>query len=255
MRLDKYLFENGYTESRMKAQKLIESGCVAVDQKTVLKASFDLSKGAEIKIIGNPLPYVSRGGLKLKGAQDLFGLHFEHKIACDIGASTGGFTDVLLKGGADLVFAVDCGTGQLHSSLQNHPKVRNLEGINARYLSYETIGCFCDLVVTDVSFISQSYIYESVVKILKPGGEFISLIKPQFEAGRAFVGKGGLVRDTKVRKNVILNLIEKAEKSELYCKSVARSPIDGGDGNAEYLAYFIYKNPQNFNLSLVNEIL
>ncbi|MGM9637304.1 MAG: TlyA family RNA methyltransferase [Eubacteriales bacterium] len=247
MRIDKYLAEKGFAESRQKAKGLIAGGFVLLNGKVVTKDSIEVGDSDEIEITGTDLPYVSRGGLKLEGAKKAFGLDFAHKIACDVGASTGGFTDVLLRGGADRVYAIDCGRGQLHKSLLADPRVVNLESLNIRDLTPQTLGEKCDLAVSDLSFISQTYLYPVLPLILKEGGELVSLIKPQFEAGKGKVGKGGIVKDPKIHREVIKGLIKAAAECELYIRDLAPSPIRGGDGNTEFLAYFSYKVPFSFD--------
>lgn len=255
MRIDKYLAEKGLSESRQKAKGLIAGGFVLVNGRAVRKDSFDVSDSDEVVITGNDLPYVSRGGLKLEGAKKAFGLDFAHKIACDIGASTGGFTDVLLRGGAERVYAIDCGRGQLHKSLQDNPRVINMESLNIRDLTPHTLGEFCDLAVSDLSFISQTHLYPVLPFILKEGGELVSLIKPQFEAGKGNIGKGGIVKDPKIHREVIVGLIRAAADQELYIRDLAPSPIRGGDGNTEFLAYFRYKIPFSFDSEKIDSCI
>lgn len=239
MRIDTYLALSGRAPSRSRAQAMIESGVVFQNGYPVKKASSEVKDGDEISIEGAPPPYVGRGGLKLEAALDAFRVDAEDKTAADIGASTGGFTDCLLKRGAAKVYAVDSGRGQLHSSLLNDSRVISLEGLNARTLSAEALGERCDIVVMDVSFISQTLLYGAVDSILKDDGVFISLIKPQFEAGRAFVGKNGIVKDESAHIAVIRRVIDTAGAFRLRCRGVIRSPVRGGDGNREYLALFL----------------
>ena len=195
------------------------------------------SRECEIKI-ENPSKYVSRGGIKLEAAIFSFQPEIQNKVALDLGASTGGFTDCLLQNGASRVYAVDVGHGQLDPVLLKNPKVCSLEGTNARTLTPEMTGELCDLAVSDLSFISQALIYPAVRANVKTGGIFISLIKPQFEAGKEHIGKGGIVRDRKIHVKVIENLFLAAEAEELYPEALIPSPIEGGDGNREYLALF-----------------
>lgn len=239
MRIDKYLAQSGLCESRSKALRLIEAGLVQVNGNVVTKPSFDLSEGAEVKLLGTDCPYVSRGGLKLKGALDAFGIDPSGAVCADVGSSTGGFTDCLLRGGAVKVYAIDSGSDQLHHSLRSDPRVVVMEGCNARSLSPELLGERVDLVVTDVSFISQTLLHEPIASIMNDGGIFISLIKPQFEVGRAKLGKGGIVKLASHRHMAAHSVIASAASAGLGCRAVVPSPITGGDGNVEYLALFV----------------
>jgi 23S rRNA (cytidine1920-2'-O)/16S rRNA (cytidine1409-2'-O)-methyltransferase len=240
MRIDKYLAIKGLAKSRESAQRLIEAGLVTVGGSFVKKPSFEISEDSppEIKITGETIRYVSRGGLKLESALDAFKIGVEGLDAVDIGASTGGFTDCLLKNGAARVRAVDVGRSQLDPKLAADPRVISFEGMNARYLTPDDIGGECDIVVCDVSFISLGLIIPAVKRILKPEGKFIALIKPQFEAGKANIGKNGIVRDRNIHVEVILLIIEEAQLNSLYCFGIAPSPITGGDGNREYVSAF-----------------
>ena len=239
MRADKFLFEKGLAKSRSHAAALIKDG-VCIRNKRIEKPSQDIAEDTpteDIKI-KNPSKYVSRGGIKLEAALSLFQPEIHGKIALDLGASTGGFTDCLLQNGALRVYAVDVGHGQLDSSLQKDPRVISLEGTNARTLTPDMTGEICDLAVSDLSFISQALIYPAVRANVKDGGIFISLIKPQFEAGKEHIGKGGIVRDRRIHVKVIESLFALAEQAELYPEKLIPSPIEGGDGNREYLALF-----------------
>ena len=238
MRLDVHLVENNYYESRKKASDAIKEGCVSVGGRIASKPSEEY-RGEEIKIIKTHLGYVGRGGLKLEKALEEFGVDPKSKICADIGSSTGGFTDVLLRRGAKKVYAVDSGRDQLHPSLRSDPRVVVMEGKNARYLERTEFGDGVDLIVLDVSFISQTLIHESAGKILKDGGEFVSLIKPQFECGREGLGKNGVVKDGKVREKTVDRVVFSAERSGFKHIGTIVSPVKGGDGNVEYLAYFI----------------
>ncbi len=238
MRADLYLAANGFCESRSKAAAFIDGGCVFVNGECVTKASFDIKDGDAVEIRGRAIPDVSRGGLKLRGAFEAFGVRCKDLVCIDIGASTGGFTDVLLKNGASKVYAVDCGRGQLHRLLASDPRVVNIEGFNARELTVGALGQKCDMAVMDVSFISQTLLHAAVRGVLKENGIFISLIKPQFEVGKQNLGKGGIVKDKKARKTAVLSVISSAEQNGLYLAGIAISPIKGGDGNTEYTALF-----------------
>ena len=239
MRADKFLFEKGLAKSRTHAAALIKDG-VCVKNKRIEKPSQDIADDTPIGDIRieNPSRYVSRGGVKLEAAIFSFKPEIKGKVALDLGASTGGFTDCLLQNGALRVYAVDVGHGQLDLSLQNDPRIISLEGTNARTLTPAITGEICDIAVSDLSFISQALIYPAVRANVKDGGIFISLIKPQFEAGKEYIGKGGIVRDRRVHIKVIESLFASAEQAELYPERLIPSPIEGGDGNREYLALF-----------------
>ena len=243
MRLDVFMTENGYCESRKKSSDLIKNMQVYVDGRCVKKPSFDVSEQANIEIKGDVCAFVGRGGLKLLGAIEAFSLDFQDMICADIGSSTGGFTDCMLQHGAKKVFAIDSGKDQLHPKLRADARVVCMEGVNARYLESDMLGEKCDIATMDVSFISQTLLYESTSNILKDGGLFVSLIKPQFEAGREGVGKNGIVKDEKVRQSVIENITNIASRYGFERIGLADSPIYGGDGNKEYLALFRYNEP------------
>lgn len=238
MRLDVALTTRGLVASRTEAQNLIKSSQVQVDGKIVVKSSFDVSEDANIAIIGETCPYVSRGGYKLQAALEAFKVVPENRVCLDIGASTGGFTDCLLQHGASFVYAVENGHGQLHQSLSNHPNVCSLEHYNARELSKKDFPRPITLAVMDVSFISQTLILPALAQVLEPGAALITLIKPQFEVGRAHISKGGVVKDKAARKNAVDTVVAFAEQIGLSYKGIITSPILGGDGNEEYLAYF-----------------
>jgi len=250
MRVDVYLAAAGYTPSRKKAQDLIDAGAVKIDGETVKKASASVNETVEHEVvIEQVFPYVSRGGVKLRAALDAFKINVSCKRAVDVGSSTGGFTDCLLQRGASKVIAVDSGTGQLHESLRADPRVRSVEGFNARDISPETIGEICDMAVCDLSFISQTYIIDNVYSVLKDGGIFITLIKPQFECGKEALSKGGIVKDKKQHRKAVEKVLEFAKTSGFSAVDIMRSPIEGGDGNKEFLACFI----KNGGLSAVTE--
>ncbi len=244
MRLDVYLYQNGIAPSRQKAQELIAKGEISVNGKMASKPSLVVEETDEIALVGQGLRYVSRGGEKLEAALDAFTIDVTDFVACDIGASTGGFTDCLLQRGAGKVFCVDSGKEQLHPSLQKDARVVKMEQCNARYLRAKDLGQKCDIVVMDVSFISQTQLYETVCDLLKEDGYFVSLIKPQFEAGRAALTKKGVVKEEKDRLRVIETIREKAQAHGLFCQRVIPSPIRGGDGNIEYLAVFLKRKEQ-----------
>lgn len=238
MRLDLYLKENGFFESRKKAADAIKEGCVKVGGKLADKPSLEI-EGQEVTVTGSPLKYVGRGGLKLEHALDSFGIDVKDAVCADIGSSTGGFTDVLLTRGAKYVYAIDSGSDQLHPRLREDERVCVMERTNARTLDRTKFGEGVDVVTLDVSFISQTLIHRSVSEILKDGGVFISLIKPQFECGRASIGKNGIVRSGSDREYAVSKVIESAKAYSLEHRATAVSPIRGGDGNVEFLALFV----------------
>lgn len=236
-RLDQLVYELGFTESRERAKTTIMSGIVYVNGQKVDKPGTPVDPEARIEVRGNALPYVSRGGFKLEKALKVFPVDPTGKVCIDCGASTGGFTDVLLKNGAGKVYAVDVGYGQLAWSLRTDERVVNLERTNVRYISEEQIPEPLDLAVMDVSFISIKLVIPAVGKLLKDGADYICLIKPQFEAGKEEVGKKGVVRDPAVHLSVIRSFMEFVEDSEFTMMGLDYSPIKGPEGNIEYLAW------------------
>jgi len=242
MRLDRYLVAANIATGREKAKELIEAGAVKVNGIIIMKASAEANDGDEVTIDESRLPkFVGRGGLKLEGALEAFGIDVTGLTCVDIGASTGGFTDCLLMRGAKKVYAVDCGSGQLAPKLLGDERVVSIENFNAREMTEDTLGEKCDLAVMDVSFISQTLIYPAVTRVLKDGGRLVSLIKPQFEAGREGLGKGGIVKSRSVRQNTVDKVLKAAFSYGLTAGEVIESPIKGGDGNTEYLAAFVYR--------------
>lgn len=244
MRADVYLVQHGGVASRTRAQRLIEDGCVLLDGCKLLRAHTDVDETVEHRLeIVDLLPFVGRGGLKLDGALDAFAVDCSGRVGLDIGASTGGFTDCLLQRGATRVFAVDSGSGQLAAALRKDARVINIENCNARYLCAEMLGGSfpargADIIVMDVSFISQTFILPAIAQLLASDGDAITLIKPQFEVGRSKIGKGGIVRDAAARKDCITAVLRCAETVGLFSVGLIRSPIEGGDGNVEYLVHF-----------------
>ena len=228
------MVERALAETRQRAQALILAGEVQVDGRTIIKAGTMIVEDAAITVRA-PLKYVSRGGLKLEGALDAFRVEPRDKICADIGASTGGFTDCLLQRGAVRVYAIDVGYGQLAWKLRNDPRVVVMDRVNARFL--ESLPEPIDLAVMDASFISLTLLFPVVKTLLQPRGEIIALIKPQFEAGRAQVGKGGIVRDARVHRAVIAKIAECAHENDLHVRGVCRSPIQGADGNVEFFIH------------------
>lgn len=243
MRIDVYMTENGLAESRSRAQAMIAEGFVLLNGKEVKKPSVIVNDGDTVTVTER-LRFVSRGGEKLLGAIKEFSPEIEGMICVDIGASTGGFTDCLLQHGAMKVYAVDSGTDQLHPSIAQDPRVVKMEKTNARALTWEMLGEKCDLAVMDVSFISQTLLYPAVKSVLKENGRFISLIKPQFETNAKSLGSGGILRDPKTRQRAVDGVLKEAERQGLKLISIIPSPITGGDGNTEYLAYFTVNNTQ-----------
>lgn len=237
MRIDVYLFSHGYCKSREEARKLIKSNYVKCGGTVIDKPSYDVTDGIELEVI-NPFKYVSRGGDKLEAALESFKIDVKGCVCADIGASTGGFTDCLLQNGAVRVYAIDSGKEQLDGKLKSDARVISMENVNARYLRSDDLAEMCDVCVVDVSFISQTLIHPSVNEILKDGGYFITLIKPQFEAGKQNIRKGGIVKDEKAREFAKDKVISSAQLNNLEFIGCITSPIKGGDGNIEYLALF-----------------
>ncbi len=240
MRADLFLTEKGYAPSRKKAQILIDEGKVSVDGCILKKASQQIDDREHTVSIEqcDEVRYVGRGGLKLEAALDAFGIDVRSKTALDIGASTGGFTDCLLQRGAARVYAVDAGVGQLDASLLANPAVVSIEKLNARNLSPEHIeNAHVDLLVMDVSFISATYIIPQFPALMAENSEAVCLVKPQFEVGRAMIGKGGIVRDKEAHADAIKRVCACAERVGLSPVALIPSPIEGGDGNREFLLH------------------
>ncbi len=238
MRIDAFLFENGYTESRNEAKTFILNGAVSVNGRVVLKPSFSVSEGDDIQLDRASKKYVSRGGLKLEEAIRVFKIDIQDKLAIDVGASSGGFTDCLLQNGVEHVIALDVGSGQLVSSIRNDPRVTVYENFNARYMTRNDLSYVPNLAVMDVSFISATYIIPAIYEVLSCGADFICLIKPQFEVGKEGLSKGGIVKDDKIRESAIRKVTDFATFHGFKVISVIKSPISGGDGNVEFLAHF-----------------
>jgi 23S rRNA (cytidine1920-2'-O)/16S rRNA (cytidine1409-2'-O)-methyltransferase len=236
-RLDVALVERGLVESRAKAQSLIMARRILVNGKHVDKAGALVSTDDDVAIEALEHPWVGRGGMKLAHALQRFGIDVRGKVCADVGASTGGFTDVLLKNGAAKVYAIDVGYGQLDASLRNDARVVNREKVNARYLTASDFEEAVDVVSIDVSFISLKLILPAVATFLR--GELVALIKPQFEVGKGDVGKGGIVRDEAKRAAAVESVVAFARESGYEVKGVIESPIKGAEGNVEYLVYAI----------------
>lgn len=237
-RLDVILVNRGYAPSREKAKAIIMSGNVYVNGQKEDKAgtAFDESK-IQLEVRGHTLKYVSRGGLKLEKAMDVWGLSLEGRICMDIGASTGGFTDCMLQNGAAKVYSVDVGHGQLAWKLRNDERVVCMEQTNFRYMVRDDIADELDFASVDVSFISLTKILIPARNLLKPGGEMVCLIKPQFEAGREKVGKNGVVREPEIHREVIEKIVDYADSIGFQVLHLDYSPIRGPEGNIEYLVH------------------
>ena len=244
-RLDVALVERGLVDTRSKAQSLIMARRVLVNGQFVDKAGANVAADDEVRVAELEHPWVGRGGMKLAHAVAQFAIDLEGKVCADIGASTGGFTDVMLKHGAAKVYAVDVGYGQLDVSLRNDPRVVNREKVNARYLQPENFDEAIDFVSIDVSFISLKLILPAVAGFLR--GELVALIKPQFEVGKHEVGKGGIVRDDAKRQAAIDGVVACARELGFEVKGVIESPIKGAEGNIDYLMNAVtVKNTVNF---------
>ncbi|KRE69366.1 TlyA family RNA methyltransferase [Paenibacillus sp. Soil750] len=238
-RLDLLLLEQGYFESREKAKAAIMAGLVFADEEPADKAGMKISRKAVLKVKGALHPYVSRGGLKLEKALKHFDIDLHDAVMLDIGASTGGFTDCALQNGAASVYAVDVGYNQLDWSLRNDERVHVMERTNFRYTKLEDLnGPRPSFASIDVSFISLRIILPPLKEILGDQGHVVALIKPQFEAGREKVGKSGVVRDTDVHIDVLTTVLSFAEELGFRLKGLTYSPITGGEGNIEFLAYW-----------------
>ena len=238
MRLDSFLADNGACDSRTDAKNFILAGAVNVNGKVVKKPSFEVSGTEDIRVDKSSKKYVSRGGLKLEGAFQAFNIDPKGAIAIDIGASSGGFTDCLLQKGAVRVIAVDSGYGQIAEKLRFDERVTVIENYNARYMKPSDFVFTPTLAVMDVSFISAKLIIPAVYHVLADNGIFVCLIKPQFEVGRAGLNKKGIVKNDTLRKSAVDDVTSFASHIGFSTVSIIESPILGGDGNVEYLAYF-----------------
>lgn len=239
-RLDKMLVDRGLAETRAKALGLIMAGQVLVNGKAVTKAGAPVGDDSAITLAPHS-EFVGRGALKLEAAIDAFRVDVKGMRAIDVGSSTGGFTEVLLKHGADKVYAVDVGHGQLHWRLRNNPRIICLEGINARFITRDHVPEPCDMAVFDVSFISLRLVIPPVLELLKEQACLIALIKPQFEAGRHQVGRGGIVKDPAVQESVIAGMLAFFQELSLSASGVIPSPVKGARGNQEYLIHAVRK--------------
>lgn len=247
IRLDKLLLDRGLAGSRERAQALILAGHVLVHEQKVEKAGTQVDDDCEVRILGATHPYVSRGGLKLERALRQWTIDVADKVCLDVGASTGGFTDCLLQNGAVRVIAVDTGYGQMHYTIRQNPSVRLLERTNARYLKRQDIGEAVDFIAMDVSFISATLVLPAVLASAFPessesrsGRQIVVLVKPQFEVGREFVGKGGIVRDESAQIAAVEKVKGALVSSGVGSTDVIESPIRGAEGNREFLLYGLF---------------
>lgn len=257
-RIDNLLVIKKIIDSREKAKKYIMAGVVYANGERVDKPGTKVPIESNIVVKGNPIPYVSRGGLKLEKALNTFSLQIKDKIAFDVGASTGGFTDCMLKNGVKKVYAIDVGYGQLDWKLQNDKRVIVMDRTNIRYLEKKDIGEFANLVSIDVSFISLKLVLPKVKELTTEDVDIIALIKPQFEAGREKVGKKGVVRDIKVHKEVIKEIYDFCLSIGLNFEALTFSPVKGAEGNREYLAHIVKNKVNEFDIlkqieTVVNE--
>ncbi|WP_077367667.1 TlyA family RNA methyltransferase [Anaerosalibacter sp. Marseille-P3206] len=236
-RVDILLADKKLVESREKGKRLIMAGIVYVDGKRVDKPGEKVDINSVISIKGNPIPYVSRGGLKLEKAIDFFDLNLKNKVCIDIGASTGGFTDCMLQNGAKRVYAIDVGYGQIDWKIRQDERVILKERTNIRYVTKNDLGELANFISIDVSFISLKLVLPVAKELLDKNGEIVALIKPQFEAGREKVGKKGIVRDKSVHEEVLLDMYNFCSSIGLFVDKITYSPIKGGTGNIEYLFY------------------
>lgn len=235
-RADLYLVEQGIVDSREKAKRLIDEGKVFANGRLIVKPSTLLEEGSSIKVEERP-PYISRGGLKLEKAIHFFGIDVGGKKAIDVGVGTGGFTDCLLKHGAERVIAVDVGYGQVAWSIRNDPRVFLLERTNVRDLKTSDVPFRADIATVDLSFISVRKVIDVLEDLVKPGGELVILVKPQFEAGRDRVGKKGIVRDPSIHEAVLAQMVDFLEGFGISVSGLTHSPIKGAEGNIEFLLY------------------
>jgi 23S rRNA (cytidine1920-2'-O)/16S rRNA (cytidine1409-2'-O)-methyltransferase len=236
-RLDKLLIERGLVSTRVRAEKIIRESGVLVNGKLISKTGKKVPSDAVIELLEEEIPWVSRGALKLLSALEEWPLQIEGMTFIDLGASTGGFSEVLLSKGATKVFCVDVGKGQLHPTLKDNPKIVNLEKTHVRELNRNLIPENVDGIVIDVSFISLTKVLPFLHPLVKPGGKMIALVKPQFEVGKENVGKGGIVKNQLLYQKVISDLKQSAALNNFTYISHIDSPILGGDGNREFLMY------------------
>lgn len=252
-RIDKLLLDRGLVATRSKSQAMIMAGEVLVEGETVTKAGQRVPVNAHIEIVA-PAPFVSRGGYKLIDALDRFEIDVSGLVCADVGACTGGFTDVLLQRNASRVYAIDVGYGQLDWNLRNDARVVVMERTNARYL--DSLAEQVSFVTIDVSFISLKLVLPAASTWLEDQGEIVSLVKPQFEAGREKVGKGGIVRDPEVHRHVLLDILNWSKEKNLVPSDLIRSPITGSRGNVEFLLHLKPGQPESTPIEkLIDEVL
>ncbi len=239
MRLDVYLSENKIVKSRELAKKIISEGGISVNGITSVKPSREISESDKVELIGRLPVYVGRGGLKLKKALDCFNIDLSGLVCMDIGASTGGFTDCMLQSGAEYVYAVDVGHGQLDESLVSDERVKNMEGVNIKDVSPSDFSQRIDFIGTDVSFISLAKVIPKIQELLSDGCGAVMLVKPQFECGRGDIGKNGVVRSKKAHLKVVKDICSCCGAWGMGVKGLDFSPIRGGEGNIEFLIYAV----------------
>lgn len=254
-RVDVLCVEQGLFDSREQAKRAIMAGIIHDDHQRLDKPGMKVPYDTVLSIKGEKMPYVSRGGLKLEKALNYFHIDLNNRTMIDIGSSTGGFADCALQHGASHVYAVDVGTNQLVWKLRNDSRVTVMEKYNFRYAKKEDFNeGTIDFASIDVSFISLSHIFEALKNIIVPGGEVTALIKPQFEAGREEVGKHGIVKDPKVHVQVIKNVIRYASENGFSLHGLTYSPITGGEGNIEFLGYFIKNDGENETIDIASVV-
>lgn len=251
MRLDNELVNRKLFISRSKAKEEILQHKIMVNGIVCIKPSENVDESDTIELIGDTLPFVGRGGLKLEKIACKHDLLFENKVCMDIGASTGGFTDCMLQRGAELVYAVDVGSNQLAESLRNNPKVFNMEKTDIRNINSDDLSHKIDFISIDVSFISLKLVLPKAYELLTDNGNIAALVKPQFEAGRQNIGKNGIVKSSKVHENILIEIIDFAEKIGFEIVDVDFSPVTGGKGNIEYLL-FMKKGTKNKIIDIHN---
>lgn len=254
-RLDALLIEKNFFETRSKAQSAIMAGLILVDDLKVDKPGAQVAEDVQIRILGKIMPYVSRGGLKLEKALQVFAFNVSDKVVADIGASTGGFTDCALQNGATRVYAIDVGYGQLAWKLRNDERVICMERTNVRYLTEESLPERVSRVTIDVAFISLDKVLPVLKNILTDDGEVLALVKPQFEAGKENVGKKGVVRDSSIHRAVISKVIVCAEEEGFGIVGLDYSPIKGPEGNIEYLLYLKFKSEMRISDEDINQVV
>ena len=237
MRLDLALVDRGLAPSRTQAQAIIAADMVSINGHIVTKAGADVAETTTIEVAGGINPYVSRGGLKLAAALDHFAIDVTGKLCLDIGASTGGFTDCLIQRGAKHVNAIDVGHGQMTAAIAEDPRVTSREGVNARSITPSDFDHLFDIIVADLSFISVTLVLPAMANLAVKDGQFVILVKPQFEVGPSGIGKKGLVKDSRLRQEALQRVKVCAEANELTVKGSMTSPITGGDGNEEFLLW------------------